>query len=63
MQWVWDNIEAFGGDRDVITLWGESAGAMSVAIHMTSPLSKGLFNRVRWSFVQYRGFACISSLW
>ncbi len=51
MQWVWDNIQAFGGDREAVTLWGESAGAMSVAIHMSSPLSKGLFSKVSYNYL------------
>lgn len=38
IQWVYDNIEAFGGDRDKITLMGQSAGAMSVDIHLSNPL-------------------------
>eukprot|EP00762_Andalucia_godoyi_P002625 ANDGO_03382.mRNA.1 Crystal protein len=42
--WVQKNIEYFGGDPDRITLSGESAGAMSVALHLTSPLSVGLFH-------------------
>ena len=45
LQWVKDNIEVFGGNSDDITLMGESAGANSVALHMVSPMSKGLFNK------------------
>ena len=45
LQWVKDNIEVFGGNPDDITLMGESAGANSVALHMVSPMSKGLFNK------------------
>ena len=45
MQWVKDNIASFGGDPDNITLFGESAGAISIAFHLVSPLTHGLFNR------------------
>lgn len=45
MKWVKDNISKFGGDPDQITLHGQSAGAGSVAIHLTGPpSSKELFN-------------------
>lgn len=42
--WVQKYISYFGGDADRVTLSGESAGAMSVALHLTSPLSVGLFH-------------------
>jgi len=45
LRWVKDNISAFGGDPGAVTLFGESAGAMSTGLHMLSiPTSKGLFN-------------------
>ena len=43
LRWVRDNIAAFGGDPDAITIMGQSAGAMSVQQHCLSPLSQGLF--------------------
>ncbi|UYV62631.1 hypothetical protein LAZ67_2001358 [Cordylochernes scorpioides] len=43
--WVKDNIHHFGGDPSKITIFGESAGGMSIAAHVTSPKSKGLFQR------------------
>lgn len=45
MQWVKDNAEAFGGNPDNITLFGESAGGMSTGMHILTPSSKGLFNK------------------
>lgn len=45
LHWVQANAAAFGGDKAQVTLWGESAGAMSIGLHMISPLSKGLFVR------------------
>jgi para-nitrobenzyl esterase len=44
MQWVRDNIEAFGGDPDNVTIFGESAGAFDVCFHVASPGSRGLFH-------------------
>ncbi|KAH6929811.1 hypothetical protein HPB50_005962 [Hyalomma asiaticum] len=45
MKWIKVNAKAFGGDPEEITLWGQSAGAVSVTYHMLSPLSRGLFKR------------------
>lgn len=45
LKWVNDNIEAFGGDPDNITIAGESAGSSSVNAICASPLAKGLFKR------------------
>jgi para-nitrobenzyl esterase len=45
LRWVRDNITAFGGDPGTVTLFGESAGAISVACLLGSPLSRGLFRR------------------
>lgn len=42
LEWVHKNIAAFGGDRDNVTIFGESAGSISVSAQMASPLSKGL---------------------
>ena len=44
MKWVKENIRDFGGDPDKITIFGESAGAMSVSLQLLSPLSRGLFS-------------------
>ena len=45
LQWVQANIAAFGGDRNNVTLFGESAGGSSVCYHMVAPASQGLFHR------------------
>ncbi len=43
LRWVRDNIAAFGGDPDKVTLAGESAGGMAVCDHLVAPDSRGLF--------------------
>jgi para-nitrobenzyl esterase len=45
LEWVRDNIAAFGGDPDNVTIAGESAGAMSVGTLLSMPRATGLFRR------------------
>ena len=45
LEWVKNNVAAFGGNPDKITIDGESSGASSVLFHMSMPRSQGLFNQ------------------
>jgi para-nitrobenzyl esterase len=45
LEWVRRNISRFGGDARNVTIFGESAGGASVCAHLTSPASRGLFDR------------------
>ena len=45
IKWVKDNISAFGGDPENITIMGQSAGAASVQLQSCSPLTEGLFQK------------------
>jgi para-nitrobenzyl esterase len=45
LRWVRDNINAFGGDPNNVTIFGESAGAMSVGALLAMPLTRGLFKK------------------
>ena len=45
IRWVKDNIAAFGGDPDNMTIMGQSAGAASVQLQSCSPLTEGLFQK------------------
>lgn len=45
LQWINENIEAFGGDPDNVTLFGQSGGGAKALALMSSPYAKGLFNK------------------
>lgn len=45
LKWVQDNIVEFAGDKNNVTVFGESAGGFSVMTHLASPGSKGLFSK------------------
>jgi para-nitrobenzyl esterase len=45
LEWVQRNIEAFGGDPDEVTIFGQSAGAMAIASLIASPRAAGMFDR------------------
>ncbi len=45
LKWVKEDIEHFGGNPNKVTIFGVSAGGTSVALHLLSPLSEGLFHQ------------------
>ncbi len=66
LRWVQENVAAFGGDPDNVTIFGESAGAISVTTLMTVPAARGLFHRaiaessapgIAWSAERAGGWA------
>lgn len=59
LRWVRRNIAAFGGDADRVTVFGESAGAQSVYVNLTSPTAAGLFERAiaeSGAYVQFQDY-------
>ncbi|XP_012868111.1 PREDICTED: carboxylesterase 4A [Dipodomys ordii] len=56
LRWVQENIKAFGGDPDKVTLFGQSSGAMCISALMMSPLARGLFHQA----ISQSGTALIS---
>lgn len=60
-QWVKDNIQYFGGDPNNITVFGPSAGASSIHLHLTSPLSQSNVNKIATRvelFLKKRACSC-----
>ncbi|XP_034941514.1 uncharacterized protein [Chelonus insularis] len=45
LRWVNKNIKNFGGDPNLVTIFGQSAGSVAVQLHKLSPMSRGLFSR------------------
>lgn len=46
MKWVQRHFARFGGDASRVTVMGYSAGAISISLHLVSPMSRGLFHKV-----------------
>jgi para-nitrobenzyl esterase len=65
LKWVRDNIAAFGGDPDNVTLFGHSAGAASVSHMLAAPQAKGLFHKAicQSGSVPSNPFECDNGSW
>ena len=61
MRWVAQNIAAFGGDPARVTIFGHSAGAGSVSVHLVTPRSRGLFARAGIMSGSFTNWAAHSS--
>lgn len=59
LEWVRENVAVFGGNPEDVTVFGESAGGMSVATLMASPAARGLFHR---AVVQSGGASAVCSV-
>jgi para-nitrobenzyl esterase len=61
LRWVNRNIGKFGGEKNNVTLAGQSAGSRSAAVNMLSPLAKGLFHRAILESDAYAGLTPVST--
>lgn len=62
LEWVRDNIAAFGGDPLNVTIFGESAGALSIGTLLSMPRAKGLFRRaIAQSGASHHAISCESA--
>ncbi len=53
LEWIQNNIEFFGGDKNQVTIGGQSAGAISIGIHLTSPIIKNKYVFILTQFLSY----------